>query len=140
MEHQHENPPNPLHGAHGPLNRGRRALMIAAATHDTALAQRQRFIFPAWTPQYLNNGGRLRPLDDPLHVLGGENRGSLVAPQARLQMLPARTVRVLSRIRLGIDGVTQMDWLVNVQKKTPLEAARTWMQANDALVSSWFAA
>ncbi|MDR5816794.1 glycine betaine ABC transporter substrate-binding protein [Caballeronia sp. LZ033] len=110
------------------------------AAHDAALAQRQRFIFPTWTPQYLNNGGRLRPLDDPLHVLGGENRGSLVAPHAQLKMLPERTVRVLSRIRLGIDGVTQMDWLVNVQKKTPLEAARAWMRANDALVSSWFAA
>lgn len=30
------------------------------AAHDAALAQRQRFIFPTWTPQYLNNGGRLR--------------------------------------------------------------------------------
>jgi glycine betaine/proline transport system substrate-binding protein len=43
----------------------------------------------------------------------------------------------LSRIALGLDGVTEMDWLVNVDKQTPRDAARTWMRANEERVSGW---
>jgi len=38
---------------------------------------------------------------------------------------------------LGIDGVTEMDWFVNVEKKMPREAARTWMNANKSRVAGW---
>jgi glycine betaine/proline transport system substrate-binding protein len=38
---------------------------------------------------------------------------------------------------VGLDGVTEMDWLVNVEKKTPCEATRTWMRANEACVAGW---
>jgi hypothetical protein len=44
---------------------------------------------------------------------------------------------ILARMDLGLDGVTEMDWLVNVEKKTPREAARTWMKANDTRVAGW---
>jgi ABC-type proline/glycine betaine transport system substrate-binding protein len=30
-----------------------------------------------------------------------------------------------------------MDWLVNVEKETPREAARTWMKANQSRVAGW---
>jgi ABC-type proline/glycine betaine transport system substrate-binding protein len=33
-----------------------------------------------------------------------------------------------------------MDWLVNVEKKTPREAALTWMKANDSRVAGWLQA
>jgi ABC-type proline/glycine betaine transport system substrate-binding protein len=33
-----------------------------------------------------------------------------------------------------------MDWLVNVEKKTPREAARTWMKANAVRVAGWLKA
>ena len=38
---------------------------------------------------------------------------------------------------IGIDGVTEMDWVVNVRKKTPREAARSWMKANEGAVRNW---
>ena len=31
-----------------------------------------------------------------------------------------------------------MDYAVNVEKKTPREAARIWMAANHAVVEDWF--
>jgi hypothetical protein len=33
-----------------------------------------------------------------------------------------------------------MDWLVNVEKKMPRDAARTWMQANETRVAGWLKA
>jgi ABC-type proline/glycine betaine transport system substrate-binding protein len=31
-----------------------------------------------------------------------------------------------------------MDWIVNVEKKTPREVAQTWMKSNEGRVSEWF--
>lgn len=108
------------------------------AAYTAAIAERRWIVFPTWAPQYLNRDGGLRPLDDPRGVLGGVNRGVLVAPRVRFQALPEKTRRVLSRISLGLDGVTAMDWAVNAGKQTPREAARTWMHANSARVDAWF--
>ena len=66
------------------------------------------------------------------------NRAALVAPNARpSKSLPERTRQVLSRISLGLDGVTDMDWAVNVEKQTPRDAARAWLRANAARVAAW---
>ena len=63
---------------------------------------------------------------------------ALVALRQRFAALPQRTQKVLSHIELSLDGVTEMDWVVNVEKKTPREAAQTWMKSNESRVSEWF--
>ena len=104
-----------------------------------AAAKDQRWmVFPTWAPQYLNRSGKIRPIKDPKLVLGGSNRAVLVGPRDRVAALPTSTRRVLARIKLGLDGVTEMDWLVNVRKVTPREAAKEWMSRNKTLVDSWF--
>lgn len=105
--------------------------------YDAAIAEQRWIVFPTWAPQYLNRGGKLRPLHDPRGVLGGTNHASLVAPRERFQALPQATQAAIRGIDLGIDGVTEMDWLVNVEKKTPRDAARAWMQANEGRVTGW---
>ena len=52
-------------------------------------------------------------------------------------MLPETHPHRVGRIEPGLDGVTEMDWLVNVDKQTPRDAARTWMRANAGKVSGW---
>ncbi|HVY04645.1 MAG TPA: glycine betaine ABC transporter substrate-binding protein [Burkholderiales bacterium] len=120
------------------LRPGKPAEWIGA--YDAAVAEQRWIVFPTWAPQYLNRGGKLRPLQDPRGVLGGVNHALLVAPRGRFEALPAATRAVLARIELGLEGVTEMDWLVNVEKKTPREAARTWMQANESRVAGWLKA
>lgn len=102
-----------------------------------AVAEGRWFIFPTWAPQYLNRDGQLRALADPRGVLGGRNHASLVGPSARFLALPETTRAALARIELGLDGVTDMDWFVNVEKQPPREAARRWMRANEGRVSGW---
>lgn len=117
------------------LQPGTQAEWVAAL--ERALAEKRWLIFPTWAPQYLNRDGQLRALADPRGVLGGSNHASLVAPRSRFEALPSATRRALARIDLGIDGVTEMDWLVNVGRQTPREAARAWMRANENRVSGW---
>jgi len=104
---------------------------------DAAARERRWIVFPTWAPQYLNRGGQLRALADPRGVLGGANHASLVGPRERFRTLPEPTRAALRRIDLGLDGVTEMDWLVNVEGQTPRDAARTWMRANEGKVSDW---
>jgi len=105
--------------------------------YDAAVREQRWMVFPTWAPQYLNRDGKLRPLDDPKRILGSVNHAALVAPVARLQALPTATRAVLSRIDLGLEGVTEMDWMVNVEKMTPRDAAATWMRANQVRVEGW---
>lgn len=107
------------------------------AAYDAAVAERRWIVFPTWAPQYLNRGGKLRPLQDPRRALGGVSHASLVGHRDRLKAIPPATRAVLARIDLGLDAVTEMDWLVNVEKKLPREAARQWMAANQARVAGW---
>ena len=107
------------------------------STYDAAIREQRWIVFPTWAPQYLNRGGKIRPIGDPRGILGGVNHASLVGPRDSIAALPAATHAALARIDLGLDGVTEMDCLVNVDKKTPREAARVWMAANDNRVAGW---
>jgi glycine betaine/proline transport system substrate-binding protein len=105
--------------------------------YNAAVSEGRWIVFPTWAPQYLNRGGKIRPIEDPRGLLGGVNRASLVGPRDRVAALPAGTRAALARIDLGLDGVTEMDWLVNVDKKSPRKAAQIWMAANDKRVTGW---
>ena len=105
--------------------------------YDAAVAAGQWIVFPSWAPQYLNRGGNIRPLTDPKGVLGGVNRAVLVSPRDRWAQLPPSVQRAIGRIELGLDGVTEMDWLVNDKKMSARDAARVWMTANADRVSLW---
>ncbi len=105
---------------------------------EAAIADRRWLVFPTWAPQYLNRQNSLRALVDPRGVLGGSNRGVLVAPTERFRALPERTRKVLSRISLGLDAVTEMDEAVNVEGLTARDAARGWMAAHPGRVRAWF--
>jgi glycine betaine/proline transport system substrate-binding protein len=118
------------------LRPGTAAEWIAA--YEAAKAEGKWMVFPTWAPQFLNRDGRLRPLSDPRGVLGGVNHAALVAPRERWSALPAATRAVLAKVHLGLEGVTEMDYLVNVGKQTPREAARIWMRQNESRVAEWF--
>jgi glycine betaine/proline transport system substrate-binding protein len=110
------------------------------AAYEAARVQGRWIVFPTWAPQYLNRDGKLRPLRDPQGVLGGINHAALVAPRERLQAFGPPLYTVLKRISLGLDGVTEMDYLINVGGLTPREAARQWMRKNEDRVAGWLRA
>jgi len=110
------------------------------SAYDRAAAEGRWIVFPGWAPQYLNQGGKIRPLADPKGILGRSNRAALVAPRTRFPALPPRTRQVLGRIGLSLEAVTHMDWLCNVGDLAPRDAARVWMQDHQDQVDRWVAA
>jgi glycine betaine/proline transport system substrate-binding protein len=81
----------------------------------------------------------MRPISEPRGLLGPASNGTLVANRAWLLRAPTRTVQVLRRVHLGLDAVAEMDYMVNVDRLTPREAARRWMAENTDTVERWFA-
>jgi glycine betaine/proline transport system substrate-binding protein len=102
-----------------------------------ATVEKQWVVFPTWAPQYLNASGIIRPLADSRGILGKTNHGSLVGTVESINALPLETVMVLQRINIGLDGVTEMDRLMNVDRMSPRAAARLWMTRNRDKVDLW---
>jgi glycine betaine/proline transport system substrate-binding protein len=102
------------------------------------IAKKQWVVTPLWQPQYLNKAMALRKLDEPQGLMGGENRAAFVMSKKLAERLPEASLRVLRRIHLGLDAVTEMDYRVNVENKTPREAALEWMQQNQTQVDGWY--
>ncbi len=104
---------------------------------EKAVVERRWVIMPLWRPQFLNQAYRVRPLEEPKRLLGGTDRAVLVATREFPSKFPARSVETLRRVSLGVDAVTEMDYTVNVEKKSPREAAKAWMAKNADRVQSW---
>jgi glycine betaine/proline transport system substrate-binding protein len=109
------------------------------AAFEQAIAQKQWVLLPTWQPQYLNQAHSIRPLADPKGILGGKNQAELIATNAFLKQFPASTIAVLRRIRLDIATVTQMDYQVNVEQKTPIAVAKEWIAQHPDQFKSWLA-
>lgn len=114
---------------------GTQAQWLAALR--AARVQRRWILVPMWTPSFLIREG-LRPLQDPLGVLGLENRAVLVGPRGRVEALPMLTRQTLSRMKLDLAAVIQMDWDVNVTGMTAKAAALAWIDEHEAHVDTWF--
>ena len=108
-------------------------------SYNRAIAAQRWFVMPLWFPNFINRVGNMRPIAEPRQLLGQSNDGTLVASRAWVQRAPERTLQVLRRMRLGMDAVETMDYEVNRGRKSPVQAARGWMEQNQAEVDAWFA-
>ena len=97
------------------------------------------FVMPYFKPNFLNQMARMRKLEEPLDLLGKENRAVLVASDDFVASAPDRVVRVLRRIELDLDAVAEMDYMVRIDGLTARVAAHRWMSGNAARVDRWFA-
>lgn len=97
---------------------------------ERAVTERRWLVMPLWQPQFLNKAYRVRALAEPKGLLGGPNRAVLVAHKSFPERFPTRTVQALKRVQLGMQAVTDMDYMMNVDKKSAQEAADAWLSAN----------
>lgn len=109
------------------------------ATFRRAVEEKRWIVMPLWQPHFLNQAYKVRILDEPKKIYGDGDRAVLVAHKSFSDRFPPRTVEVLKRLHLGLGAVTEMDFMVNMEKMTAREAARAWMERNRTAVDSWFA-
>jgi len=106
-------------------------------TFREAIKDKKWVIFPLWQPQWVNAAYEVRRLDDPKGAYGEPDTAYLLGHSSLREKLPARTIELLSNIRLSIEAVTKMDRMVNVDRLSPRDSAKRWMEENADLVQSW---
>jgi glycine betaine/proline transport system substrate-binding protein len=107
------------------------------ANFNDNVAARRWFVMPLWQPQYLNRAHKLRILEEPKKLLGESDTAWLVAHKDFKARIDARTWKALQRMSMSVRAVTELDYLVNMQKLPPRDAARNWMAAHPDTVSYW---
>ncbi|MEU6389402.1 glycine betaine ABC transporter substrate-binding protein [Streptomyces sp. NPDC046939] len=90
---------------------------------ERGIAAREWFVVPLWRPQYLNRLYGLRALREPKGLLGTVDDASPVIRRDALDRMHPDAVTRLEALRLGNEGVEEIDALINVNGLTPLQAA-----------------
>ncbi|UYC13975.1 glycine betaine ABC transporter substrate-binding protein [Xanthomonas sp. CFBP 8445] len=97
------------------------------AAYEHAVQHGRWVVLPLWKPQFLHEQYAIRPLQDPLGVMGGADEATLVARHEVMHRLPAEAASALRSTSLGNDAVSRLDYLVSRDRVDPLEAARRWL-------------
>ena len=107
------------------------------ANLEENISAKRWFVMPLSQPNYLNRVAKMRALTEPRQLLGGADSAYLAAHKDFQARIDKRIWRVLQRMSLSVKAVTEMDYLVNVNKLTPDYAARNWMAAHPDTVNYW---
>jgi len=107
------------------------------ANLEENISAKRWFVMPLSQPNYLNRVAKMRALAEPRQLLGGADSAYLAAHKDFQARIDKRIWHVLQRISLSVKAVTEMDYLVNVNKLTPDYAARNWMAAHPDTVNYW---
>lgn len=108
------------------------------ANFRRAYEQKKTLVMPLWQPHWINASYRVRVLADPQKIFGDGDRAYLLANNALRNKVSPEVLARLSRIKLSVEAVTEMDRMVNEEKYSPREAARRWIAVNRDATRDWF--
>jgi glycine betaine/proline transport system substrate-binding protein len=100
----------------------------AFAKFEQAVAARRWLVLPLWHPQYLHHDYRIRALDEPRGMLGGQDQATLVARKAVLARIAPAALEELRSLYLGNDVVTDLEHAIRVEGLSAQDAARRWLK------------
>jgi glycine betaine/proline transport system substrate-binding protein len=104
---------------------------------NSAIKNKDWVVEPLWEPYYFNRIYSLRPLKDPKNVFKGRNRVILAAHNGVREKLPKKTLDALSRMRVRVGDITDMDVDINVNSVSPEIAARHWIDKHPDQFEGW---
>ncbi len=119
-----------FHFENGTLDDCTNAYLSAENTGELA-------VIPLWHPQWLHCDVALRELADPKGLLGGQDDATLVLRRDAETKLNSNGSDLLKKIQFGNGVISSLDHDICVRGKSPSEAARDWIAANNEMVSSW---
>jgi glycine betaine/proline transport system substrate-binding protein len=107
------------------------------AAFEENVAAQKWFVMPLWQPQYLNKVARLRILEEPQNILGEADTAWLVAHKNANAKIPSHIFDILKRMEFSVRAITEIDYMINVEKIPPRAAARLWMSQHPYTVEYW---
>jgi len=108
-----------------------------AAGVSTDFKSGKWFVVPLWQPHYLNSMVKLRILEEPKKLLGEPDTAWLVANKNTKRKIGPTGFGVLQKMELSVKWVNELDYAINVDKRSPRVAARRWMGMHPYTVEYW---
>jgi glycine betaine/proline transport system substrate-binding protein len=108
-----------------------------ADDYATAVSSNQIAVIPMWKPSYMNKRFQIKALADSKNVFGSEERVMLVASKHINTKIDGGTLKALRKVSLTSEIVTALDYEVNVNGKSALEAVQDWIVNNRETFDSW---
>jgi len=90
-------------------------------------------VVPLWHPQFLQHSHRIRPLDEPLGLLGGQDDATLIMSEPFARDMPAALLEELNRLSPGNAVISELDHLICRGGMSALQAADAWLARSAAL-------
>lgn len=107
------------------------------AALDAAAAEERWIVVPLDRPHTAWRERRLRALVDPQLRLGVPEQGVVLASLALARKIPPSSLASLDRLKIGGDGVAEMQRLVEVEKLPARDAFRIWGKKNPRVIEKW---
>lgn len=95
---------------------------------EQKMEERKWFVIPLWHPQYLLKMYDLRTLNEPKKLLRGVDAATPILLKSSASKFQKHHLDILSKINLGNDLVTYMDYLFCKEQKTAYSIADTWLR------------
>ncbi len=93
---------------------------------QVAYPLKEWLVVPLWQPQYLNQQYKMRILKEPKLLLGAEDTAHLIGNKTFANGLNDETKSLLEGIKLTIEEVSEMDYQLNIEKKSLEFIANEW--------------
>ncbi|WP_371747290.1 glycine betaine ABC transporter substrate-binding protein [Acuticoccus sp. I52.16.1] len=77
--------------------------------YERAVAERRWVVVPLWHPQWLNHRYRIRELEEPRGLLGGNDAATLIVRKDAEALIGEATLSRLSHLTLGNGHVSALD-------------------------------
>lgn len=113
---------------------GSDATMVAAL--KDAVNRKQPIVVAGWTPHWMWAAFKLKYLQDPKGVFGGDETVHNVARKGLEKDMP-EVRAILTRFKLTLDGQQAVMLENQGSGVDPAKTAAAWVQANQATVKSW---
>jgi len=108
------------------------------STFENAVSASDWIVVPLWHPQFLHYKYNIRALEDPLKLLRGKDKATIILHSDSLRKFDSTAINILKRIYLGNTAVSMLDYYVSRGGRSYKDAACRWMQEHKEIVDSWF--
>ncbi|WP_175252933.1 glycine betaine ABC transporter substrate-binding protein [Pseudomonas sp. BMW13] len=103
------------------------------ARYEQAHARREWCVVPLWHPQFLHHSHYIRPLDEPLGLLGGQDDATLIVSEPFARDMPAALLKELNCLSPGNAVISELDHMICRGGMSALQAADAWLARGAAL-------
>lgn len=95
---------------------------------EQGVKEERWMVIPLWHPQFLHHRYAIRALREPKGLLGGQDEATLIASKSVVENFSTPLLAELRALSPGNAAISELDYQICRQHKTPRQAAQLWSQ------------